>query len=144
MTFEPGKSGNPDTQFKPGKSGNPSGLPKGTRSFKVRIRELAEREIDYKDIANKKTRMEMGEALIVSLFGKALFKGDNGAAKILMEYAEDKDLTLKGDPEAPLEIQIDNAKRARKTLNLLAAARKAGLSSEGEMVASSETESDNA
>jgi hypothetical protein len=31
---------NKDTQFKPGQSGNPKGLPKGSKSFKTRIREL--------------------------------------------------------------------------------------------------------
>lgn len=81
-------------QFKPGQSGNPAGLPKGFRSFKTRIRELADKEIDYKDLDNKKIRTTAGDAVITALYGKAVYKQDVQAAKIIMEHVEGASFNL--------------------------------------------------
>lgn len=84
--------GNPpeETRFKPGQSGNPKGRPKGSRTFKSIIREVADTEVLYKNLNNIKHTMSAGEALIVSLFGKAIYKQDVQAAKTLMETLEGK------------------------------------------------------
>ncbi len=92
------------TQFKPGESGNADGRPKGRKSFKTIIQEIADQEIDYKDMKNKKISMKAGEALIIGLFAKAVYKKDSQAAKILMEHAEAKKLDLGSDPERPVKM----------------------------------------
>lgn len=104
-------------KFEPGQSGNPSGLPKGYKSFRTRIRELAEKEIDYKDLDNKKTRMSAGEALILSLYGKAVYKGDTQAAKALMEHGEGKKLEIGNDEDKPFKIHLEEARRQAKELS---------------------------
>ena len=105
MTFKTGNQDGKDTQFKPGESGNSDGRPKGRKSFKTIIQEIAEQNIDYKDLKNKKISIKAGEALIISLFAKALYKKDSQAAKILMEHAEAKKLELSGDEDKPIKIE---------------------------------------
>lgn len=102
MTFKEGNQDGKDTQFKPGESGNPNGRPKGRKSFKTIIQEIAEQEINYKDLNNKKISAKAGEALIISLFAKAIYKKDSQSAKILMEHAEAKKIELGSDPDKPL------------------------------------------
>lgn len=80
--------------FKKGQSGNPKGKAKGTKSFKVRLREAAERKVDWKDFSGKKKQMAAGEAMINTLFAKAIYKGCTKSAKLIMEYAEDKNVDI--------------------------------------------------
>lgn len=105
MVFKKGESGSEEYKFKPGESGNPNGRPVGRKSFKTIIQEIAEQNIDYKDLKNKKISIKAGEALIISLFAKAIYKKDSQAAKILMEHAEAKKLEIGTDPEKPIEIK---------------------------------------
>lgn len=108
MKFQKGKSGNPATQFKPGQSGNPAGAKPGWRTFRARIKEFADKEIDYKDLEEIKVRINAGDAVIMALFAKALYKGDMQAARIILEHADGKNLSLGGDPENP--ILLENVK----------------------------------
>lgn len=93
-----------DTQFKPGESGNPIGLPKGYKTFKTRIQEIAEKEIDFTDLNDKKIKGSVGDGIIMALCAKALM-GDVVAAKALMEHAEAKKIELSGDEENPVKIE---------------------------------------
>ena len=105
MVFKTGNQDGKDTQFKPGESGNADGRPKDRKSFKTIIQEIAEQNIDYKDLKNKKISIKAGEALIISLFAKAIYKKDSQAAKILMEHAEAKKIEFSGDEDNPIKIE---------------------------------------
>jgi hypothetical protein len=86
------------SQFKPGQSGNPAGMPKGYKTFKARIQEFAEKEIDLTDLNDKKIKGSVGDGIIMALCAKAL-KGDTVAAKTIMEHAEAKKLEHSGSIE---------------------------------------------
>lgn len=97
--YEVGKGKPPvEHQFKPGQSGNPKGMAKGHKNFRTRLLELAEKEIDYKDLGNNKQRMRAGDALTTALFAKAIFKGDTQAAKIILEQSDGKHLSISTNP----------------------------------------------
>ena len=88
MGFKKGnKFGN---RFKKGESGNPKGAPKGAKRFKTRLKELAEQEIDYKDLSNKKIRTSVGNAVILALAAKGIYKQDVTALKTLIEMIDGK------------------------------------------------------
>lgn len=125
--FEEGnKIGN---RFLPGQSGNPAGKKPGSKSFKQRILDMAEREITIEDIDGAKTKTTLGEAVTMALYGKAVHKKDLNAIRMVMEHTEDKSLTLKGDKDNPLE--INNAVDARTAiLSMLSLAAKARASSD--------------
>ncbi len=107
MPFEKGHTHSKDVKFKPGVSGNPNGRPKGSKNWKTLIKEAADRDVDYKDLQNKTVRVSAGEALINSLFGKALWKFDNQAAKMLLEYGQDKTIAIEGgDEDKPIIAKI--------------------------------------
>ena len=67
MPFEPGRSGNPATQFKPGQSGNPGGRTK--------------RKILATEIANRHT------AAIMEQLAKKALEGDVAAAAAFLRYS---------------------------------------------------------
>jgi hypothetical protein len=90
MTFEPGQSGNPATQWQKGQSGNPKGRPGGFTSFRDAIKEYADFDVNYKDLNGKKIEVEAGRAIVLSLYGKALYKDDTQAAIKLMEHHDGK------------------------------------------------------
>lgn len=90
--FEEGNEYGKETRFKPGESGNPDGMKKGFKNFRTLIRDAAETEIDYKDLTNKKIRTTAGNGVILSLLGRALYKNDTQAAKLLIEHVDGKQL----------------------------------------------------
>ena len=124
----PGKNGGTLTPFKKGQSGNPSGLPKGYKTFKTLIKEYSTKSINYKDLNNKKIRTTAGEALILQLFGKILYKGDVSAARLLLEHAEAKKLELSGENNEPIKINSipDLSNLTNEELRVLA-----GIASKG-------------
>lgn len=133
MAFEEGnKIGK---KFMPGEINNPNGRPKGAKSFKTRLLEMAEREIDFEDIDGKKIKTTLGEALTMTLYGKAVKNKDLNAIRMVMDHAEDKALTLKGDKDNPLEINqtIDARNSIRSMLSLAAKARASSRTFEDEL-----------
>jgi uncharacterized protein (UPF0371 family) len=108
MVFKKGESGSEEYKFKPGESGNPNGRPVGRKSFKTIIQEIAEQEINYKDLKNNKISIKAGEALIISLFAKAIYKKDSQSAKILMEHAEAKKLEHSGSIDTTHKISDED------------------------------------
>lgn len=115
------------TQFKPGQSGNPAGRPKGTKSFKTRLLEMAEQEITAEDISGKQIKTTVGEAVAMALYGKAI-KKDLNAIRMVMEHTEDKSLTVKGDPSNPLEINSTISDARKTVFGMLELAAKARAS----------------
>lgn len=112
-----------DHQFKQGISGNPNGRPPGVKSFKAIIKEMAEKEINYKDLNNKKISTKAGEAMIIALFAKAIYKNDAQAAKILLEHVEGNKTIHANDVENPLiSHTIDTSKLTTQELISLKAA----------------------
>jgi hypothetical protein len=142
--FEEGnKIGN---RFQPGKSGNPNGRPKGVKSFKERILAMAEREISLEDIDGKMCKTTLGEAVALTLYGKAVKNKDLNAIRMVMEHTEDKALTLKGDPNNPLEINqtVINARGTiSEVLKLAASARASSRTFEDELGEESPEETNN-
>lgn len=140
--FEPGnKIGN---RFPPGVSGNPAGKKPGTKSFKQRILDMAEREITYEDLDGSKIKTSLGEAVVMALYGKAI-KKDLNAIRMVMEHTEDKALTLRGDKDNPLEINqtVDARNAIQSILSLAAKARASERSFEDELAEPSQTETNN-
>lgn len=118
----------------PGQSGNPAGKRPGTRSFKSRLLEMADREIIAEDMDGNKVKTTVGEAVAMALYGKAL-KKDLNAIRMVMDHTEDKALTLKGDKDNPLEINQTNDARSaiQSVLGLAAKARAGSRTFEDEM-----------
>ncbi len=133
MPFKPGDS--EPTQWKPGQSGNPAGKKPGTKSFKQRILDMAEREITIEDIDGIKNKTTLGEAVTMALYGKAVKNKDLNAIRMVMEHTEEKSLTLKGDKDNPIEITntVDARSAIRSMLALAAKARASGDSPEVEV-----------
>ena len=94
-------------QFKPGESGNPSGMPKGYKTFKTRIQEFAEKEVDFTDLNDKKIRGSIGDGIVMALCAKAL-NGDTVAAKALMEHAEAKKLEHSGSIDGKMTMSDED------------------------------------
>lgn len=116
-------------RWMPGQSGNPSGRKPGTKSFKTRLLEMAEKEINYEDLEGNKIKTTLGEAVSLALYGKAVKNKDLNAIRMVMDHTEDKSLTIKGDKENPLE--ISNVVEARVTIrSMLSLAAKARASSD--------------
>ena len=92
MVFKEGNTDGEATRFKAGESGNPEGMKPGFKNFRTLIRDAAETEIDYKDLTNKKIRTTAGNGVILSLLGRALYKNDTQAAKLLIEHVDGKQL----------------------------------------------------
>lgn len=97
---------NKDTQFKAGQSGNPEGMKKGFVSFKKTIRELAEKTVTYKDLDDKELQTTAGQALVTALMGKAIYKQDTQAAKILMEHVEGVSVNVSKESDEDLDQRI--------------------------------------
>jgi len=95
-----------ESQFQPGKSGNPKGMKKGFVSFKKTIRELSEKTVSCKDLDNKKLQTTAGQAVVIALMGKAIYKQDTQAAKILMEHVEGVTLNVNKDTDEELDSKI--------------------------------------
>jgi len=93
----------PKTQFKQGQSGNPKGRPKGVISFQERIRRMVDVKINYKDVNGKDKKTTLGDALIVSMSREALYEGDVGAARLIMEHLDGKPLQKSQVVTASLE-----------------------------------------
>lgn len=143
MVFEPGnKVGN---RFPPGVSGNPAGKKPGTKSFKQRILDMADKEITVEDINGAKVDTTLGEAVVMALYGKAVKNKDLNAIRMVMEHTEDKALTLKGDKDNPLEINqtVDARNAIQSILSLAAKARASSRTFEDELAESGQTETDN-
>jgi hypothetical protein len=88
----PPKSG----QFKPGQSGNPRGRPKGTRSLKTDLDKILRKRIRIRE--NGETReISRQEAILLSLFNKAMQGGDVRAANTIVA------MVLKLNPPAPAD-----------------------------------------
>ena len=104
MGFKEGNEDGKATRFKPGQSGNPDGMPKGYKTFRTLIKEAAETEIDYKDLKNNKIKTTAGAGLVLSLLGRALYKNDTQAAKILIEHADGKQLSLDGEIKTTVKV----------------------------------------
>lgn len=143
MVFEPGnKLGN---RFPPGQSGNPAGKKPGTKSFKQRILDMADKEITIADIEGAQVKTTLGEAVVMALYGKAVKNKDLNAIRMVMEHTEDKALTLKGDKDNPLEINqtVDARNAIQSILNLAAKARASSRTFEDELAESGQTETNN-
>ena len=86
-----------------------------TKTFKKKLQEMVEREIDYKALDGTKQRMKIDEGILTALMAKALFKQDVQAIKILIEMNDGKPpQTLQGNDEKPIthkieRVIIDNA-----------------------------------
>jgi hypothetical protein len=102
MPFEPGKSGNPATQFKPGESGNPAGKPKGTKSLSTLIRELENEDFDWElvPIKVKDQAKKIGspwKAIVFTAMAKA-YSGDVKAMEWLRKagYGDKLNVEVEG------------------------------------------------
>jgi len=111
--FEEGNEFGKATQFKRGESGNPGGMKKGFKSFRSLIRELAEKNITCEDLDKKDVTMTAGEALITSLYGKAIYKNDVTAGKALIEHLEGKSVQISGDADNPICVKMINEEDAK-------------------------------
>ena len=81
-------------QFKPGKSGNPRGRPKGTRNLKTDLDRILRKRIRIRE--NGETReISRQEAILLSLFNKAMQGGDVRAANTIVA------MVLKLNPPEP-------------------------------------------
>jgi hypothetical protein len=77
--------GNPPSQhrFKPGQSGNPKGRPKGSSNLKTDLAALLKGNIET-TVNGKRRRMTRQEAVLLSLFQRAVSK-DSSAVKMLLD-----------------------------------------------------------
>ena len=93
-----------ETQFKKGRSGNPKGRPKGSRNVAATLSRLADEQISvrYGDEVRKVSR---ADALLISLFQRAL-KGDHRAAAKLLQM-----LHQYGFAKTPEEAQVGGVLR---------------------------------
>jgi hypothetical protein len=81
-------------QFKPGQSGNPRGRPNGTRNLKTDLAKILRKPIRIRE--NGETReISRQEALLLSLFNKAMQGGDVRAANAIVA------MVLKLNPPEP-------------------------------------------
>ncbi len=110
--FEPGKSGNPDTQFKPGQSGNKNGRPKGLKNWSTLVQELLDDpELAESIIAKKPAWWNTlpgkngGKAIIVSMMIGAI-GGDVRAATWLRKTGYGDKLILEGDEDNVRPVMI--------------------------------------
>ena len=83
-------------QFKPGQSGNPRGRPKGTRNLTTDLDKMLRKRIRIRE--NGETReISRQEAILLSLFNKAMQGGDVRAANTIVG------MVLKLNPPKPAE-----------------------------------------
>lgn len=133
-TFPKGHKFSEPYKWKPGQSGNPAGPPKGIKSFKNRLLDMACKNINYKDIGGKKINGELGEAIATALCGRAL-KGDMKALNLILEYTKDKDALV--NAKTVNNIGLVNVTDARsniaRVLELAARAGATSLSIEDEL-----------
>ena len=92
----PPKSG----QFKPGRSGNPRGRPKGTRNLKTDLNKILRKRIRVREDGQTR-EISRQEAIILSLFNKALQAGDVRAANAIMA------MVLKLNPPEPADEPLE-------------------------------------
>ena len=76
---------NPPSQhrFKQGQSGNPKGRPKGSRNLKTDLSALLRGNVEI-TVNGKRRRMTRQEAMLLSLFQRAVSK-ETGAARTLLD-----------------------------------------------------------
>ena len=73
-------------QFRPGQSGNPRGRPKGTRNLKTDLDKMLRKRIRIRE--NGETReISRQEAILLSLFNKAMQGGDVRAANTIVGWS---------------------------------------------------------
>jgi len=80
-------------QYKPGQSGNQGN--KGYQQIQTRIRRHLAIEIMFKELGaaipeNIKKKMEVGDAMVVSMINSVLYDGDVSAFKTLIEHSDGK------------------------------------------------------
>lgn len=106
MVWKKGESGNKATQIVKGEIRNPKGGA-GGKNFRTIIKELAKKEVNYKDINKKKARGPAGVAMVTQLYKNALL-GDSRASRLLMEHSEGKRTQIEGgDEDKPVKVQLD-------------------------------------
>lgn len=114
--------GNPpkETQFQPGESGNPDGRPKGRKSLKTIIRELAEDDdfdwslVPLKDPDRDKARVigSPWKAIVMTAVAKAV-AGDVKAMRWLQQagYGDKLDITSDDQPIVVAPVVLPNIKK---------------------------------
>lgn len=107
MTDEtPTKGGTPPVEhrFKPGESGNPNGRPKG----RYRLETMVQKELD-KIIEVEGEEISQQEAAARALVKKLIAGDQRIVAEMLKRiWPEERGLTLRGDPEAPLQAEVSH------------------------------------
>ena len=74
--------------FKPGQSGNPAGKPKGTLSFKTRIKKWLEVEIEsVNPETGKREKMALIDSIILAQMNKAK-KGNDRSFELIKNHIE--------------------------------------------------------
>ena len=97
QSAKPGSSPPAQHRFKPGQSGNPKGRPKGSRNLKTDLLALLRGNVEI-TVNGKRRRMTRQEAMLLSLFQRAVSK-ETGAARTLLDlvvklqHPDDKTMT---------------------------------------------------
>jgi hypothetical protein len=96
-------------QFKPGQSGNPRGRPKGTRNLKTDLDKILRKRIRIRE--NGETReISRQEAILLSLFNKAMQGGDVRAANAIVA------MVLKLNPPIPADEPPDEVTESDRAI----------------------------
>lgn len=87
------KNGGRLKPFVKGKSGNPKGRPKGAKSFQTLLRETGMKRINWKDVNAKNKTMTAKQAVVNTLYSRAIL-GCTTSAKLILEHIGDAEEAL--------------------------------------------------
>lgn len=98
MAARMGKLNNPNAKknlrppWKPGESGNPAGNPVGTISITAALRAMLDHDTktDNPVTGEKNVKMKVSQRLALSIIARAIMKGGDKAAEMILERMEGK------------------------------------------------------